>query len=69
MAAATFCEQWGVKGDWNLNRIDAPRPIITPLNSCLSDITRGIFFDGIYLGGAVNIKRQNAKTVPNIKFK
>ena len=69
MAAATFCEQRGEKRDWNLNRIDAPHPIITPLNSCLSDITRGIFFDGTYLGGAVNIKRQNAKTVPNIKFK
>ena len=28
---ATFCEQWGVKRDWNLNRIDAPHAIITPL--------------------------------------
>ena len=24
-------EQWGVKRDWNLNRIDAPHAIITPL--------------------------------------
>ena len=31
MAAATFCEQWGVKRDWNLNRIEAPHAIITLL--------------------------------------
>ena len=31
MAATTFCEQWGVKRDWNLNRIEAPHAIITPL--------------------------------------
>ena len=59
MAAATFCEQRGEKRDWNLNRIDAPHPIITPLNSCLSDITRGILFDGKDVAGGVNIKRQN----------
>ena len=56
MAAATFCEQWGEKRDWNLNRIDAPHPIITPLNSCLSDITRGILFDGKYVASGVNIQ-------------
>ena len=68
MGAATFCEQWGVKRDWNLNRIDAPHAIITPLVR-LTRVSETLLVKSLLLKkylATVNIQTQMA---PNIKFK